>query len=76
MSAKMNRRQLFGTGAMAGAALFLPQVAAAATPCAATPKKWDFEADVVVIGAGGLRHGVRDPRGRSGCRRPCCRHQL
>ena len=52
MSAKMNRRQLFGTGAMAGAALFLPQVAAAAMPCAATPKKWDFEADVVVIGAG------------------------
>ena len=52
MSAKMNRRQLFGTGAMAGAALFLPQVASAATPCAATPKKWDFEADVVVIGAG------------------------
>lgn len=50
---KLNRRQLFGTTAMAGAALMMPGLASA-TPaaCPKKPEKWNFEADVVVIGAG------------------------
>ena len=54
MSTKLNRRSLFGATAMAGAALLMPGTSAQAVPayCGPLPKKWDFEADVVVIGAG------------------------
>ena len=51
----ISRRTLFGsTALMAGANLLIPSAAAQVVPnsCAPLPTKWDFEADVVVIGAG------------------------
>lgn len=51
MMTKINRRSFLGAGAMAGAALLVPGASQAATSNQ-LPKKWDFEADVVVIGAG------------------------
>ena len=61
----LSRRNFFGTSAvMAGASLLMPGVAAAQLPpdhCKAVPTKWDFEADVVVIGAGacGMAAAIR-----------------
>lgn len=65
MSKNLTRRDFFGTSAvMAGAFLLMPGVAAAQLPpnsCEALPKKWDFEADVVVVGAGpcGMAAAIR-----------------
>lgn len=61
----LSRRNFFGTSAvMAGASLLMPSVASAQLPpdhCKAVPTKWDFEADVVVIGAGacGMAAAIR-----------------
>lgn len=60
----ISRRTLFGsTALMAGANLLIPSAAAQVVPnsCAPLPTKWDFEADVVVIGAGacGMAAAIR-----------------
>lgn len=60
----ISRRTLFGsTALMAGANLLIPSAAAQGVPnsCAPLPTKWDFEADVVVIGAGacGMAAAIR-----------------
>lgn len=60
----ISRRTLFGsTALMAGANLLIPSAAAQVVPnsCALLPTKWDFEADVVVIGAGacGMAAAIR-----------------
>ena len=60
----LSRRSFFGTSAMAGASLLIPGVSAAQLPpnsCNPLPKKWNFEADVVVIGAGacGIAAAIR-----------------
>lgn len=60
----ISRRTLFGsTALMAGANLLIPRAAAQVVPnsCAPLPTKWDFEADVVVIGAGacGMAAAIR-----------------
>ncbi len=60
---KISRRGLFGMTGMAGASLLIPSVAGAAvpSPCVKNPKKWDFTAEVVVIGAGacGMAAAIR-----------------